>query len=102
MLPQMYQTVKAAGRLCLASQHCLCVSVSLEVVNGLCLRSFSILSSNAVLLSFPSKQTSYFSSVCEFPGITSSEIPTEFLSGEIALDFDRDCLWKILLPVRHV
>ena len=31
--------------------------------------SSSILSSNAVLLSFPSKQTSYFSSVCGFGGI---------------------------------
>lgn len=54
--------------------------------------SSSILSSNAVLLSFPSKQTSYFSSVCGSGGVTSSEIPAELLSGERSLDFDSYCL----------
>lgn len=57
---------------------------------------------SAVLLSFPSKQNSYFSSVCGFGGGTSSEIPVLFLSEEMSLDFDSYCCWKILVPVRLV
>lgn len=99
VLPKMWQTESSMpGYAWLLSTGCIGVP-------GSCKWSLSynssILGSSAVLLSSPSKQTSHFSSVCGFGGGTSSEIPVKFLSGEIFLDFDSYCRWKILLPARH-